>query len=202
MAPIVQHTLALGNELTFDTPASPSVYLSLTSSSIATFAPKRNDQVEATVRFADTPRVSQLDDAALQRLLAQRVRIQQIQENFEANYSDLVMGVRDAFENLKDLCRRYSDLIQEQQRIIQQIVIDFQSQFSGIGRSFRQQIAYAFALRTACIQATGVVSQISEEPPTSKNSSSPPRTRKRDKEWMMIPTETDIERSIRLWRRK
>ena len=221
--------LEINMPLSLSTPESTKFYLSLTSSFIANFAPINNNNFGNSLYGATTndailrnsgaltrmiPSQSVLfDDKIMQNLRKQKNKMERVQEQFDTNYSSLSETIQVSVGEVMSLCQGYRDLIAEQSRAINSLAQDFQQQTAIMARNFRDKISdMQNSYQTGLIQqqnkqaqqAYSMISpqlQQSSYLPIQANNDYDPR-RKKKKIEMDFGDANELERSVRLWKRK
>jgi hypothetical protein len=183
--------LAVGNAVRFGTPWPPSFCFSLTSAFVANFAPRERA-------------VAGVDEKLFQRLASAKIRLHQIQDQFDAHYSSTSIVMKGSLGDVRDLCRGYQELIDEQNRVIEQIVTDFQTQMSEATREFRThitQLENVYRMAQPIVAMPQPVVGATMDPWGPVQTGRLKRSRKNRDHLDDGPGENDVEQQIRLWKR-
>ena len=216
----VRSRLEINMPLSFTTPESNRYYLSLTSSFIANFAPINENNNNFNTTFYNgmlsraIPSQSVIfDDKIMQNLRKQKTKIERVQGQFDTNYSSLSETIQISVGEVMNLCQGYKDLIAEQNRAINSLALDFQQQTAIMARNFRDKI-YEMQnshkidmIQQQNKQAQQAYSMIAPQinhpnnylPIQSGNDTDP---RRRKKTYDDFESSNDLERSVRMWKRK
>ena len=211
-------SLAVGNVITLSTPAGIDRYLSHTNHFIANFAPRMfsSDTGRVAIPYSMmmdaakqgqsriiTSTASELEEILIERLKRQKVKMQQTQEQFDNNYPGLSSSMKDAIEDVYQLCRGYRELINEQSQTINQLSSDFQDQLTQIVRTFRNTL---MEMDSSYRRKLSQMQMLGQTDFSSKRPNDPIRRKKKEldstEETELESFGSDAERHIRLWKRK
>lgn len=83
---------------------------------------------------------TEIDEKILSKMKKHKFKIQQITEQFGTSYDGLVSSLKQQLDDVNGVCNSYKKLISEQNKMMTQMVADFQQQASQMTRNFNNTI--------------------------------------------------------------